>query len=49
VPAEVVFQACWQEGSSNLRWLAERVLREGLDVRVGTQLHKHVWGEARAH
>jgi 7-carboxy-7-deazaguanine synthase len=47
--AEVILQACWQEGRSNLRWLAERVLKDGLDVRVGTQLHKHVWGEVRAH
>lgn len=47
--AEAVFQACWdsEKGTSNLRWLAERVLREGLDVRVGTQLHKHIWGEER--
>jgi 7-carboxy-7-deazaguanine synthase len=46
--AEPIFQACWQDGQSNLRWLSERVLRDGLDVRVGTQLHKHVWGEQRA-
>jgi 7-carboxy-7-deazaguanine synthase len=46
--AEVIFQACWSEGSSNLAWLADRVLRDGLDVRVGTQLHKHIWGEERA-
>jgi 7-carboxy-7-deazaguanine synthase len=43
--AEAIFQACWQAGATNLRWLAERVLRDGLDVRVGTQLHKHVWGD----
>lgn len=47
--AHVIFQACWQDGTSNLKWLAERVLRDGLDVRVGTQLHKHIWGEARGH
>jgi 7-carboxy-7-deazaguanine synthase len=47
--AEPIFQACWQDGQSNLRWLAERVLADGVDVRVGTQLHKHVWGEARGH
>jgi 7-carboxy-7-deazaguanine synthase len=46
--AEVIFQACWLDGANNLAWLAERVLRDGLDVRVGTQLHKHVWGEERA-
>lgn len=45
--AQVLFQACWKDGQSNLRWLAERVLRDGLDVRVGTQLHKHIWGEER--
>lgn len=49
VSAEVILQACWQDGTSNLRWLAERVLRDGLDVRVGTQLHKHIWGEERGH
>lgn len=49
IPCETVLQACWdaEEGTSNLRWLAERVLRDGLDVRVGTQLHKHIWGEER--
>lgn len=46
--AEVIFQACWQEQGNNLAWLAERVLRDGLDVRVGTQLHKHIWGDERA-
>lgn len=48
--AEPLFQACWdsEKGGSNLRWLAERVLRDGLGVRVGTQLHKHIWGEERA-
>jgi 7-carboxy-7-deazaguanine synthase len=47
--AEVWFQACWdtEQGTNNLRWLADRVLREGLQVRVGTQLHKHIWGEER--
>lgn len=49
VPCEAAFQACWdsERSGSNLRWLAERVLRDGLDVRVGTQLHKHIWGEER--
>lgn len=28
----------------DLRWVAERVLADGLDVRVGTQLHKVIWG-----
>lgn len=28
----------------DLRWVAERVLADGLDVRVGTQLHKLIWG-----
>lgn len=47
--AEPLLQACWdgEQDTSNLRWLAERVLRDGLDVRVGTQLHKHIWGEER--
>ncbi|HLE97707.1 MAG TPA: hypothetical protein VI997_10090, partial [Candidatus Thermoplasmatota archaeon] len=32
----------------DLRWVAERVLADGLDVRVGTQLHKVIWGNERA-
>lgn len=47
--AEPWLQACWdaEKGTSNLRWLAERVLRDGLQARVGTQLHKHIWGDER--
>ena len=32
-------------GGKDLRWLAEKVLKEGLDVRVLPQLHKFIWGD----
>ncbi len=32
---------------SNIKLLAERVLRENLNVRVLPQLHKMIWGEVR--
>lgn len=32
---------------ADLRTLAERVIRDGLDVRVGTQLHKAIWGHEK--
>ena len=37
-----VFQPCY---GTDLRWLAESVIRDSLNVRVMTQLHKHIWGE----
>ncbi|MBI4392268.1 MAG: radical SAM protein [Euryarchaeota archaeon] len=42
--ARIHFQPVWGKG---LKWLAERVLADGIEARVGTQLHKHIWGEAR--
>ena len=45
VPCEVVFQA---EGGREARWLAEAVVKDRLDVRVGLQLHKVLWGDERA-
>jgi len=40
--SEIVFTPV---GGTNLRWLAENVLKEGLDVRVLPQLHKYIWGD----
>jgi 7-carboxy-7-deazaguanine synthase len=42
--ARIHFQPVW---GKELKWLAERVLADGIEARVGTQLHKHIWGEAR--
>ncbi len=35
-------------GTGRLEWLTERVLAEGIDVRVLPQLHKIIWGDKRA-
>jgi len=40
--SEVVFTPV---GGTDIRWLAEKVLKEGLDVRVLPQLHKFIWGD----
>ena len=42
VPLQIVFQPVW---GKDLKWLAEKVLADGLPVRVLTQLHKLIWGE----
>lgn len=34
-------------GGKDLRWLAERVLADGLQVRVLPQLHKFIWEDVR--
>ena len=39
---EVVFTPV---GGKDLKSLAEKVLKEGLDVRVLPQLHKYIWGD----
>jgi len=39
---EVIFTPV---GGKDLRALAEKVLKEGLDVRVLPQLHKFIWGD----
>lgn len=31
----------------DLRWVAERVLADGLDARVGIQMHKLIWGNEK--
>ncbi|MGQ0535450.1 MAG: radical SAM protein [Methanobacteriota archaeon] len=48
VRAPVVLQPVWG-ADGVLRRIAERVLHEGLDARVSTQLHKHIWGEGPGH
>ncbi|MDP8011610.1 MAG: 7-carboxy-7-deazaguanine synthase QueE [Thermoplasmata archaeon] len=35
------------EGNKNLKDLAEKVLKDGLNVRVLPQLHKIIWGDKR--
>ncbi len=44
IEREIVFQPV---GGTDLKWLAEKVLDEGLNVRVLPQLHKIIWGEKR--
>ncbi len=44
IDASVVFGPV---GGIDLREIAERVLAEGIDVRVLPQLHKIIWGDAR--
>jgi 7-carboxy-7-deazaguanine synthase len=43
-PCPVIFQPV---GGLDLRDLAERVLEDGLDVRVLLQLHRYIWGDRR--
>ncbi|HVL49194.1 MAG TPA: radical SAM protein [Candidatus Thermoplasmatota archaeon] len=57
VPCRVLLQPMWDIPNPmglklagapwDLRTLAERVVADRLDVRVGTQLHKHIWGPQR--
>ncbi len=44
IKSEIIFQPVW---GTDMRWLAERVLEENLNVRVLPQLHKLIWGERR--
>lgn len=44
VSCGVVFQPAW---GTEMRWIAESVLVDGLNVRVLVQLHKLIWGERR--
>ncbi len=44
INGDVVFQPVW---GTDIRWLAERVIEENLNVRVLPQLHKIIWGEKR--
>lgn len=37
----IIFQPVW---GTDIKWLAETVLRDRLNVRVLPQLHKYVWG-----
>jgi len=56
--SEVLFQPMWSspnpvgptklEGEpATLKNVAEWVLRDGLDVRIGTQMHKIIWGHEK--
>ncbi|MFO8109054.1 MAG: 7-carboxy-7-deazaguanine synthase QueE [Thermoplasmata archaeon] len=42
IHAEIVFQP---EGGTQLKMLADRVIKDGVDVGVLPQLHKLIWGE----
>ena len=41
---EAVFQPC---GGTDLGWLVESTIRDGINVRVIPQLHKLIWGERK--
>ena len=43
----LLFSPVWGTGGPGLESLAEWVLKDGLPVRVQTQLHKHIWDPAR--
>ena len=42
VTLHIVLQPVW---GKDLKWLAEKVLADDLQVRVLTQFHKLIWGE----
>ena len=44
IDKEIIFQPV---GGTNLKWLAEKVVEEHLNVRVLPQLHKIIWGNKR--
>jgi 7-carboxy-7-deazaguanine synthase len=44
VGCEIIFTPM---GGTNLKWLAEAVLKDKLEVRAMPQLHKLIWGEER--
>ena len=44
IEREIVFQPV---GGVNLRWIAERIIKEKINVRILPQLHKIIWGEKR--
>lgn len=46
IPCEVFFQPVYGESEA---WLADRVLEDGLDVRLSLQMHKHIWGDEPGH
>ncbi|MCL2147745.1 MAG: radical SAM protein [Methanomassiliicoccaceae archaeon] len=45
VPASVIFSPV---GGTDIRYIAEEVVRRGLPVRVLPQLHKVIWGDERS-
>ncbi len=40
IPA--VFQPCW---GTDMKWLVELIMRDRVQVRLMSQLHKQIWGE----
>ncbi len=44
IHVDIIFQPVW---GYDLRALAERAIKDGLNVRVLPQLHKIIWGEKR--
>lgn len=44
IPCEVIMTPA---GGKELGWLAEKILADGLNVRVLPQLHKYIWGDER--
>ncbi len=44
VSCAVVFQPAW---GTDMGWIAESILKDGLNVRLLPQLHKLIWGEVR--
>lgn len=44
---KVLFQPVFKIDNSFVQEIAKRVLRDGLEVRVGLQLHKIIWGNKR--
>ncbi len=44
IKSNIVFQPAW---GTDIKIISQRVIDEGLDVRVLPQLHKIIWGEKR--
>lgn len=44
IPCEVIMTPV---GGREMRWLADRVLMDGINARVLPQLHKFIWGDER--
>lgn len=47
IPCPVWFHPVGGLGGDDLRTIADRILDDGLDVRLGIQLHKLLWGTER--
>lgn len=40
----VIFQPAW---GTEMKWIADQIIRDALQVRFMTQLHKQIWGEVQ--